>query len=67
MTPIPLRIRILTALELQPMTIRQLSQCLSCYRESIDRWIYAYRKCGAVQCTPGHYNGRPANIWRVVR
>lgn len=58
----PIRIRILTALELQPMTIRQLSQCLSVSRRNVERWISLYRSIGAMECI----HGRP-NIWRVVR
>lgn len=63
MTPTPLRIRILTALELQPMTIRQLSQCLSASRSNIERWIAFLRDWKAIRL---HRREGLTKFWRTT-
>lgn len=49
MTPQPLRIRVLTALELQPMTATELSRCLMARRTYIQRVLADLRQCCAVR------------------
>lgn len=65
---IPLRIRILRALELSPMSIQQLARCLSASRAKVDLSLSLLYAEGSADRTrsPEHRNGRPANIWRVV-
>lgn len=49
MTPQPLRIRVLTALELQPMTATELARCLMARTTYVRRVLADLRQCCAVR------------------
>lgn len=60
--------RILGALALQPMTVDQLSRCLSCSRSAVRRWLRAMRQESVVRCNGRQQgkNGRPWDRYEVM-
>lgn len=68
MNPQPLRIRILRALELSPMTVRDLARCLCAPEASVRTWVRDMDRAGAVACCgrvkPMH--ARPWNVYRLA-
>lgn len=66
MKPLPLRIRVLTALELAPMTVRALSTALDANQLSVQHTIDDMRGLGVVaKCGVEH--GRMGRAWNVYR
>lgn len=66
--PLPLRCRILGALELAPMTILQLADSLDAGEAYVRRMIVELHKLGVLQETGirRHGTGRPWKVWSVV-
>ena len=68
MRPQPLRVRILAALELAPMTIYDLARCLCASTSSIEEWVYFMRRLGAIE-TAGRVRTaarHAANLFRIA-
>lgn len=66
--PQPLRVRILAALELAPMTTVQLSLALSANRVSVQHWVDELHRMGVIEPKRRQHvrNGRPRNVWGIA-
>jgi predicted ArsR family transcriptional regulator len=67
-SPQPLRIRILRALELSPMTVRDLARCLSASEGYIRDWMCDLEKVGDVECVgiDKPISARPWNVYGLA-
>lgn len=68
MKPLPLRPRIIAALELAPMTRRQLARALCANPESVSHYVdelvgWRMLACAGVE---RRRNGRPRKLWRLA-
>jgi predicted ArsR family transcriptional regulator len=64
MNPIPLRIRIPRALELAPMTVRELARCLSVSPHAV--WSTLQELEAARARNPVRRNGHPGHLYRIA-
>lgn len=64
MSPQPLRIRILRALELAPMTVRDLARCLCASRRAV--WVALQSVDADRMRRPGRRAGHPEHLYRVA-
>lgn len=69
MKPLPIRIRILTALELAPLSAHGLERALSANLVSIRHWLEDFVSMGViVRCGVEHgRTGHPWNVYRIAR
>lgn len=66
--PLPLRCRILGALELAPMTPAQLAKCLDVTQNRVRRAMAEFREAGVTRVidTQQGVNGHPRNVWSLT-
>jgi DNA-binding transcriptional ArsR family regulator len=68
----PLRIRILRALELCPMTVDELARALDARHDNTSNWLIELRKLEAVKVIDRRkgcqiLGGRPSNVWSLCQ
>lgn len=68
MNPMPVRCRLLRALELAPMTVRQASTCLSVGEQYARRTMFELYEMGVVReiGSRRHGTGRPRKVWEIA-
>lgn len=68
MNQLPLRCRVIGAMELQPMTIPQISLCLDARPAYVQRVVSDLRSVGAARCAGSRHRrtGRPEKVWELV-
>jgi predicted ArsR family transcriptional regulator len=67
MTALPSQVRILDALQLQPMTVEQLATCLSLNRGTVRKRVLDMRqerRIRAIHATPSRH-GRPWVVYSI--
>lgn len=68
LAPLPLRCRILGALELAPMTVLQLATSLDVTQNRVRRMMVELREAGVAHITGTvqGLNGHPRNVWSLA-